>query len=706
MPYSRLDQILRRGTKMSKEELNKPEIPPKKEETEEDDLADIEARQDKLAQKAKEEKERDIRREQFQKRCQKLSHPSRRFNESLRQMFRLLKDPEYFDPAVDKDIAMVDVHPDTIARALQKMTEAYDHLRMLREEAEQCLEPNELSQKDKDYLELRQEKITVAYCKFDIYKNQYEQDSKKDWADKAEEDQFKKEKEAFERQRKHAAEFLEKLKEQNAKESEILNEKEKRINEQMEWIKANLERVQKKDSERNEKLPMAQCNLCDELYPLVDIKEHLMLEHPAAQDNEYTTVNDGEKDDEISMAESSASALQMNQMATVFTRMASYQYNIKDHVEVFDSTVETYSSWRSAFDAAAETMTQMGKSKIEQYRALKMVLKGDALTIAEGEIYPNEDSLGIILDIFESQFGQAEMVVEDIIERIMKVDKMDNSVLSLQKGWADLRKFNMMLQMKKLDEKQLHMVYFIGLTKPKISNKCLNKYLEVKKGKINEESPVGTNCTVEDYIGAIESTLKNARAFEKQKKSNQDFQNSQGNQGNQGNKSQSGYRYRRSGQGNTTTMSSFRTGAGRQEGGNGNSQSDRKCSICKRKYQEIQHTKPLHCPELKKKSKGQIMSLINSENLCANCFVPNHFSKNCRSRENCGVNGCRRRHYYLLHDPKLHPTESTQTHGTYRTGNGNNSNRYKSNSETGDNKQSQGDNRNGNSGNNSQNRNK
>ena len=118
-------------------------------------------------------------------------------------------------------------------------------------------------------------------------------------------------------------------------------------------------------------------------------------------------------------------------------------------------------------------MTQMGKNKIEQYRALKMVLKGDALTIAEGEIYPNEDSLGIILDIFESQFGQAEMVVEDIIERIMKVDKMDNSVLSLQKGWADLRKFNMMLQMKKLDAKQLHMVYFIGLTKPKISNKCL-----------------------------------------------------------------------------------------------------------------------------------------------------------------------------------------------------------------------------------------
>ena len=160
MSYSRLDQILRGGKKMASAKTDIPAKDDKednpentKKETEEDiSLEELERRQEELARRAKEEAEKDIRREQFQKRCNKLIHPSRRFNESLRQVFRLLKDPEYYDATLDKDIADIAVPPDTIARMVAKMDDCYEHLRMLREEAESCLEPDELSQKDKDYL--------------------------------------------------------------------------------------------------------------------------------------------------------------------------------------------------------------------------------------------------------------------------------------------------------------------------------------------------------------------------------------------------------------------------------------------------------------------------------------------------------------------------------------------------------------------------
>ena len=149
MSYSRLDQILRGSKKMEADKNVKPE--PEKdvdkdkkkeeEDPEEPEISDeeLERRQAALEKKAKETAERDARREQFAKRCQKLSHPSRRFNEAIRQVFRLLKDPGYYDPNLDKDIADTDVHPDTIAKMIMKMDEAYENLRMLREEAENCL---------------------------------------------------------------------------------------------------------------------------------------------------------------------------------------------------------------------------------------------------------------------------------------------------------------------------------------------------------------------------------------------------------------------------------------------------------------------------------------------------------------------------------------------------------------------------------------
>ena len=103
MSYSRLDQILRGSKKMETDKNVKPDPEKdvdkdkKKDEEDPEEMSDeeLERRQAALEKKAKEAAERDARREQFIKRCQKLSHPSRRFNEAIRQVFRLLNDPAY-----------------------------------------------------------------------------------------------------------------------------------------------------------------------------------------------------------------------------------------------------------------------------------------------------------------------------------------------------------------------------------------------------------------------------------------------------------------------------------------------------------------------------------------------------------------------------------------------------------------------------------
>ena len=662
MSYSRLDQILR-GSKIMEADKNVKPEPEKdvdkdkkkeEEDPEEPEISDeeLERRQAALEKKAKETAERDARREQFAKRCQKLSHPSRRFNEAIRQVFRLLKDPGYYDPNLDKDIADTDVHPDTIAKMIMKMDEAYENLRMLREEAENCLEPNELSRSDKDYLEIRQEKMTVAYMQYDNYKKKYEEENSKDWNDKMDEDKLKQERKDFEEQKAHAADFLKKVKEQNAKESELLDQREKRIQEQIKWIEQHIDKI-KLDDKKQTVVKKAQCNICDEIYPRLEIKQHLFNEHQEVG-NEFVELEDQE--DLISNAESSASEIQMNNMANVLTRMASYQYNIKDHVETFDSKIDNYPSWKASVTAAIETMSAMGKTKTQQYREIAKTVSGDVLSIAEGELYPDEDSLDIFLDILEQQFGQTDLFVEDIISQLMNLEKMSDDVTSLQKGWAEMRRLSRLLKLKDLNNEQLLMVFFIGITKVKITNRCLTKWLAKKKEEANDESVVGHNCKLEDYISVIQATLTNARAFDEQKKAKQSLLPKNDDKKQSQNQTRSGYS-RGSGR---NTMSSFQTGSGGRKTDT-KSQSDRKCSICQKKYSEVDHTKPLFCPELKRKNKNQLMDFINDQNLCANCLVPGHYSKLCRSKHFCGVQGCRRRHYYLLHNPKIHPTDGENT---------------------------------------------
>ena len=77
-------------------------------------------------------------------------------------------------------------------------------------------------------------------------------------------------------------------------------------------------------------------------------------------------------------------------------------------------------------------------------------------------------------------------------------------------------------------------------------------------GVTGDESVVGHNCKLEDYISVIQATLTNARAFEEQKKAKQSLLPKNDDKKQSQNQTRSGYS-RGSGR---NTMSSFQTGSG------------------------------------------------------------------------------------------------------------------------------------------------
>lgn len=102
-----------------------------------------------------------------------------------------------------------------------------------------------------------------------------------------------------------------------------------------------------------------------------------------------------------------------------------------------------------------------------------------------------------------------------------------------------------------------------------------------------------------------------------------------------------------------------------------NTESNSKCCICNTENHIV-----AHCPVFKQKIVSDRWTAIKSHNLCRKCLVKHNW-KYCKSRLNCGVNGCQFKHHALLHDSEKHTiitsqpcqtnssTEVSATHSTF-----------------------------------------
>ncbi len=71
---------------------------------------------------------------------------------------------------------------------------------------------------------------------------------------------------------------------------------------------------------------------------------------------------------------------------------------------------------------------------------------------------------------------------------------------------------------------------------------------------------------------------------------------------------------------------------------------NKKCALCSNEHMIWE------CSTFKEMSVDDRVALVKKENLCFNCLKKgNHVSRYCKSQRRCNVNGCGRRHSYLLH---------------------------------------------------------
>ncbi len=75
-------------------------------------------------------------------------------------------------------------------------------------------------------------------------------------------------------------------------------------------------------------------------------------------------------------------------------------------------------------------------------------------------------------------------------------------------------------------------------------------------------------------------------------------------------------------------------------------QRDKKCSLCSEAHMIWE------CSKFKDMTPEQRFQEIREKSLCFNCLAGTHSSRDCRSKRRCGINGCGRKHSYLLHPTK------------------------------------------------------
>ena len=322
-------------------------------------------------------------------------------------------------------------------------------------------------------------------------------------------------------------------------------------------------------------------------------------------------------------------------------------YDVTKHCPmVFNGEI---SEWLGFLDTWSDCMADMrvlGFTNKEIFLKLKTRLRGNALTAVEGDIRPTQESLNEALERLNSLYTNKQINVRNVADKILNLPKMEDTVQSLERGWAVLRKlFQQLITFtgKQDEDKEVFVVIFTSICAPKLSDLADNEWQKIKRRPENANG--FSNITIEDFFRCIEIALSicrereaNQLSLNPKKKSHdhnykkQSVLSSSTGASNIGNPAASNYAH---------------------TGGRGpppNAKAKKTCPFCKQNPKKC--WRPEKCQKLKGMTQFEIRKIVVDKKLCFRCLSDTHSLKNCNSKgctlENCTAPGS---HSKWLHNP-------------------------------------------------------
>ena len=196
-----------------------------------------------------------------------------------------------------------------------------------------------------------------------------------------------------------------------------------------------------------------------------------------------------------------------DKFAGILTALADQKFDITNQVHKFDgNNVLDYAGWRNKVDNAIRKMRSLKKSDSAILEEIKNCLEGNAKVLFDN-VPNNNANLAIVLDTLDDLFGNKLVSIDQAVDRLFDIQKMDDNIESLFKGCASMRSTYMMIKNLVPNPEDLNMYIIIAILKKKLSPNAAQQW-----DFIIEKSEDGLqNLKIDDFFQASNIALKKAQ---------------------------------------------------------------------------------------------------------------------------------------------------------------------------------------------------
>ena len=347
----------------------------------------------------------------------------------------------------------------------------------------------------------------------------------------------------------------------------------------------------------------------------------------------------------VSVAEANA-----RQFASQFNTSMGLNFVLSEHMgKKFSGDFIEYVGFREKLDANIEKMRLFHKTDAEILQQLQDCLEGPNLKQIKSLPFRNEN-LNVALETLELLFGDKFLCLSNVLGRIFKVSKMDDTAPSLALGLSDMDTVWKQLQDFKMSGNEFVLHIFIAIVRRKLSPLTIKSFNKLLGQCSDKNSPTGvTGLTYEKFKKCIQDNLR-------------DKQRDLLSGGGDGNRNKPPHDSHGRGQGSggyghPTLPRSFSTDTQNQV-----------CIFC----EKSNHVSAL-CFKMRKLPSNDILKICLDKKVCLRCFENGHRATKCTSTTNCWKKEADGTPCPGGHHAKLHGSfgAKQKVHGT-KTGDGEN----------------------------------
>ena len=185
-------------------------------------------------------------------------------------------------------------------------------------------------------------------------------------------------------------------------------------------------------------------------------------------------------------------------------------FKLKDElalIEKFDaSQPRSYMAFRAQWANFITKMNQSQRSELDKYYALLSKLDGKAKSFIQTK-YPRDDTYATAISKLDTLFYQPANLIRDMINSLMKTNKMYDNYDSLLSGMTSLWSAWADLDHAELTNDQLKGLFFISATEKNLSEGSWKCWLDVQNSTSNED-PMAC-FDINSFMGAINQAMTN-----------------------------------------------------------------------------------------------------------------------------------------------------------------------------------------------------